>query len=558
MSNDFNQKNDDFSNGNTMQNPATNQGVPAYPGDPWLEQQALQKKKGCGGCLWGCGCGCLTMILLAIVGSIVFYYQCFRGVPMVVAPETTLITEPLREDGKMVDFFKAIEDLSELNAPAEQNGFTDVLKTYGKAMFEAEGRPTRTWQYEETCKKLGLDPEAQVQAVFEKPNDYVSGRADAELLAKLASTPWTFEEQPKMKDWLEKVGPGLNIVQQAAMKEHFFMPMVRRNDKELAFLSISLESLNFQSELAKALQIRAMQRLGANDAQGAWKDMIASLRLARFVFAGLDYSDFEKNVEAKAKEANQGGQFDADDFKNVLAAVFSNKAQTIDALVKYDSWSKEQLDRAIADLEALPSWPDRKTMLKTQQFLILDLLASMNDMQAFAQSIEPEAVPGDTGKPFTMFGMNWNVLAKLFNEKFKEYESSMKDDDAETLVGQSHDEIIEGLNSNLQAIGDSLSGRDVAGMLTVSGRSKLAGKFVGEILPYIEKLIYKEELNEDARTQILRVAFAVKRFKAGNNEYPQNLDELNLPKQEPALPIQYEKTANGYVLSCGNLKIEFP
>lgn len=555
MSDNFNQKNNDFSNINSPQN----QSIPTYQGDPWMEQQALQeKKKGCGGCLWGCGCGCLTLILLAVVGSIVFYYQCFRGVPMVVAPETTLITEPLRSDGKMVDFFKAIEDLSIPNIAAEQNGFTNVLKAYGKAIFEAEGRPTRTWQYEETCKKLGLDPDAAAEAVFEKPNDFVSGRADTESLAKLASTPWTFEEQPKMKDWFEKVGPGLDIVQQAAMKEHYFMPMVRRNDKELVFLSISLEALNFQSELAKSLQIRAMQRLGANDAEGAWKDTIASLRLARFVFAGLDYSDFEKNIQEKAKEANQGGQFDADDFKDVLTMIFSSKAQTIGAFIKYDSWTKEQLDRYIADLESLPNWPERKTLLKTQQFLVLDLLGSMNDMQAFAQSIEPKATPGDTGKPFTMFGMNWNVLAKLFNEKFKEYESSMNDNDAETLVSQSHDEIIEGLNSNLKAIGDSLSGKDVAGMLTVSGRSRLIGKFVGEILPFIEKLIYKEELNENARIQILRAAFALKRYKIDKDEYPQSLDELKLKKLNPILPIQYEKTANGYVLSCGNLKIEFP
>lgn len=566
MSNDFSQRHDDFSNTQQQQNQHSGlspQGaVPAYQGDPWAEQQALQdKKKGCGGCAWGCGCGCLTFVLLGIIGCIVFYYSCVKGVPVVVSPETTVITEPLKSDGKTVDFFKAIEEFAVPGVAPEQNGFTEVLRAYGRAMFETDGRMIRAWQFEETCKKLSLDSTEKPSAVFESPKDFLDGNAGNDALDKLASRPWTFEEQPKLKDWLEKVGPGLDIVQQAAMKDHYFMPMVRRNDTELAFLSNSLEALNFQSQLAKALRIRSMQRLGANDPDGAWKDMLAAMRLARFVYAELDFSDFEKDIQA---QANRGGEVKPEDLKNALETVFSNKAQTMDAFIKYDGWTIERLNRAIADLETLPSRPDRKTTLKTLQFMLLDLLSSMNNMKALGESIQTDTASASSGSasPTTMFGFNWNVLAKLLNEKFADYEKSISDDDVEKLAEKGLDEIFKQLESDLDKMGKALTGSDVMGMFTVTGRSKLIGKFAGEILPFIEKVVFKEELDEEARSQVLRAALALERYRLEKGEYPENLAEnlegLQLKPLKPVLPIQYEKTEKGYILHSGSLKVEFP
>ncbi|MDR0392569.1 MAG: hypothetical protein LBH59_11715, partial [Planctomycetaceae bacterium] len=67
------------------------------------------QKSGCGGssCLMGCGVGCLVLIIILAVGGFLFYAYCVKGVPMQISPETTVISSPLKSDGKSVDFFTA-------------------------------------------------------------------------------------------------------------------------------------------------------------------------------------------------------------------------------------------------------------------------------------------------------------------------------------------------------------------------------------------------------------------------------------------------------------------
>ena len=72
----------------------------------------------------------LCCILLVIAGQ--------RPSPLRISPETTVLTEPLTPDGKLVDYrryFLERQDDS-LGDPAE-NGFGDVLRTFGPVVLNA-------------------------------------------------------------------------------------------------------------------------------------------------------------------------------------------------------------------------------------------------------------------------------------------------------------------------------------------------------------------------------------------------------------------------------------
>jgi hypothetical protein len=74
------------------------------------------------------------------------------GAPLIVSPETTVITEPLKSDGKSVDFYQAIKEMVEPEMQQlDDNGFVDVVRFYSHMPFGYEQ------QYLLMCKELGLD-----------------------------------------------------------------------------------------------------------------------------------------------------------------------------------------------------------------------------------------------------------------------------------------------------------------------------------------------------------------------------------------------------------------
>jgi hypothetical protein len=527
------------------------QGVP-YQGNPWQEQQDLREKKsGCGCWLWGCGCGCLTLILFIVVAGVGGYYVCFKGVSLTVSPETTVITEPLKNNGKGVDFFAALEKEYVPQTEPDTNGFKDVLAAYGKAVFENPAGEKREWQYEETCKKLDLNPAEEPAAFWKDYSEYFTGEADN--VSKLASTPWKIDEQPKMKEWLDKVNPGLDILQKAVMKKHYFLPMVRRNENELAVLAVSSNALRFHRQLAESLRVRAMQRLGENKNAEAWKDINAALRLERLVFILCDYSEIENKAETQVEAMNHGN-FESGELGESFSSLFTNNGELLNVLSEHSTWKKEELDRGIADLETLPPWLERSSYLKILQYAVLDIISSMNDVAAFSESFLSDSHPNKT-KPGVMPFMNWGILAKQLNIKFDLYQKNIKPEDTQLLLLKTDKEVLEELNRKLKSSVDDLGGNNAVELISVKGRSVVLGSILGDILTASDIIILKQELNREAERQLLRAVLTVKRFQLEKKELPKTLEELKLKPLEPDLPLKFEITAEGISLTCGSQSV---
>jgi len=327
--------------------------------------------------------------------------------------------------------------------------------------------------------------------------------------------------------------------------------MVRRNENELTFLSISPDALYFHRQLAESLRVRAMNKLGENKNAEAWEDINAALRLERLVFILWDLHKIEGIIRKRTDSIEQGN-IETDISENDFSVFFANRSGLLETLTKHPTWKKEELDRCIADLETLPTWMERLTYLKMLQYTVLDVISSMNDVTAFSNSLALDGQPKDElSRAIMMPFMNWGILAKQVNIKFADHEKNIKPEDTQTLAVKTDKEIIKELHRKISTAAGKSFGRPLS-LITVNGRSVLIGDALGDVLTASDIIVFKQELNSEAERQLLRAAFAVKRFQLEKNELPKTLEELQLKPLVPELPLKLETTAEGISLTCGS------
>lgn len=521
-----------------------------YEGDPRAERRALkEEKKGCS-CGCACGTGCLILLLVLLLGGLILYYTCVKGVPMQVGPDTTVITEPLKSDGKSVDFFKAINDgLPEI--PNEENGFRDVLAAYGREIMKAEFGPgPAPWLYEETCRALDLDPDVLPTAVYEDPEDYLGGIDEAGgpilLRFRMTTAPWTLEEQPKMKDWLDKVGPGLDIARAAAMKKYYDMPLVRQTEGDLCVLGISTDAISWHIHLIEALRMRGMLHLGQNAPENAWKDLLAAQRLYRHIVGGND---------SALRNFHPG--------KNPAAPQLSDAL--LQTLANGEHWTPDLLEQAARDLKTLPGWLSHEDDIRTSRYLILDGIGAAHDLgsltQAFAgEGIDPSLAEPETLRALAMIGFNGNVLAKKTNEHFDDFKKKIDGMTPEELLEEYEGDFNEILQKQVEARITAIHSDPFSALFTVSGRSVLLGDLAGVTGTTTLGLYFREALVEDIHTCILRAVIALERCKRDKGEYPETLDALGLTEEELGttlgIALNYERTEGGYQISFESIRFE--
>ena len=468
-------------------------------------EMAHVKKSRSSCCFFGCCLGCLGLILLFLL-CIASIYYCFfgGGATLIVSPETTVITEPLKSDGKTVDFHQAMKDRIEPNVQADENGFRDVLLGYGQGVFVTDEH----WQHAAMCKELGIDPQ----------------------------TPPTFSlfrlTPENIQQWLAEVGKGLDAVQVAAAKPHYFIPMIRQNEKDLVAMSRPQAVHAFHERLSDALNTRAYVQFQSNDVAGAWKDILASLRLFRRVTIN------------QAWEEALGGR----DNESLFAPV-------VEVVASLPKWTPELLEQAITDLESLPDWQDRQTTLTMTQFMMLDLLSATNDPSDLHHRLQLPAEMRQMIAALQVIAFDWNLVAKELNGEIKSYGELLEQASGKSLVEQSE---LLGLGEEPLAIPFSgeqqwesfLEDRLMQDMslnpLFASGRSKLTGEIASQLVKWAVGEMYRLQMVEESRCQALRLACALERFRREKGRYPESLAELGLKPMLTNVNFQYEKWGTGY------------
>ena len=455
--------------------------------------QKARRRSGCCGC--GCCLGCLGFLLLIVLGIAALCY-CFvsGGAPLVVSEETTVITEPLKPDGT-VDFHQAIQTITQPDVQPDENGFMTVWRGYGREIFDWIGSEDIRQQYLVMCDFCGINP--------------------------LAPSTWTDADA------------GLDAVGTAAAGPHYFIPLARQSENELVGMSQPFAIYAFHERLSDMLRQRSGIRYESGDIAGAWQDILASMRLFRRVTVN----------QAWLRELS------GRDSETLLAPI----PLTVTMLRQ---WTPQQLEQAINDLESLPDWQDRQTLLTTVQFTLLDFLSVTNDLPGLSNrlGIEMSWKEELVLESLQHVGIDWNLVAKEINYEISTYgkllekvSNSQIEEQFSQLRLRPVKEPFRLPNANEQwEFPVDFYERTKENPFLASGRSRLIGATLGYLGTKAAGEMYRLQIFEESRCQALRLVLALEKFFREKGQYPDSIDELGLRPMEWDIHLQYEKRWEGY------------
>lgn len=363
--------------------------------------------------------GCLRRVakyfaVLAVLLGAFVYWNFLRTPRLRISKETTYVTEPLTSDGTRVDYFRAFEQ--ELYPPemkTDDNGYRLIVCALGDvADHEPHDSQGNKIEYDaqaataQVYEKLGLGPSIRPTMQHREPIlallDYVKreGRTDRspDELARRLHQPWTLDDLPIMKSWLDENGPILDLLGKAVRKPTFFMPLIRKDPDATLFESLVQGQIHRVRSFTRSLEARANYRLGTGDIDGALDDVITQKRLGRHLQRHTTIVELLVGIAVEGIADSIG-----------VAAVRERQP------------TAAQLRRFLAELDASPRPLDLDRLGLGERLGTLDLLQAMAHgkrrlADLFADSDERFS-PG-IAQSLTL---DWNVLMRRVNAYYDDW-----------------------------------------------------------------------------------------------------------------------------------------
>lgn len=456
-----------------------------------------------------------------------------------ISEETTVLTEPLDEDG-YVDYLAAVNKrLSEGVTP--ENNAAVLLRT-ALGLLEARGDREYRDQYD---RMLGIEPAGDglyvSWAEFARRNDYPTADNGKDIQSMAQQRPWTAAEFPTAAEWLSGNAAALDLVVEACQRPRYYSPYIA-GDASPKLVSVLLPALQESRAAARALATRAMWHAGEGDVREAFDDLDAIHRLARLV-----------------------GQ-DATLVGGLVGIAIDGVADHGDvAVVSTGLFTPEQLAAYLDRLNRLPPFPkmaDRMDRMERLMFadVVVSLARGRVDGDSMALlGLKGMGSDGFLGRiPRLMMGrIDWDgmlrggnawydrIVAAMRKETFAEQTAALEAIDADIKS------LAQGVKSPLRLAAILLSDRKT--------RGHLVGKQLGEVLvslllPATQAAVAAEHRGQ-MQFDLSRLAVALEVYRATTGEYPESLDALTIDilKEIPqdrfsGEPLNYERREDGYLL----------
>ena len=210
-----------------------------------------------------------------------------------ISEETTYITGPLRKDGS-VDYVAALNQLSSQGVTPENNAAVPFWKAVGPEEILPEYR-------DKYFQMLGISPLPDKGDYFVDLDNYVARRKNStkppdakpeagtpdkawNLLNLAMRRPWSPQEFPLLAQWLAANEKPLALVVEASKRPRRYDPLCCGERPPL--IAVLFPAIQHYRDVARALCVRAMLRLGEGRLEEAWQDLLTCHRLARLAGQG--------------------------------------------------------------------------------------------------------------------------------------------------------------------------------------------------------------------------------------------------------------------------------
>jgi hypothetical protein len=443
-----------------------------------------------------------------------FFFQLFGpNAPIVVSPETTYITEPLRADG-LPDYEKHFLDVYRRGVTPENNAAVPLLQAIFPSGFdppEIKAIVGELRMDQVPSASDALEPvhcEANQAALWRwlagnSPHPGVDAIAER-MLDQSVWRPWTSDQMPPMSEWLSRNKEPLDLLVEASRRPRYFMPSptLINNRREL------LTSMPFPKGLGlyhacRSLLARAMWNLGEGRPMDAWRDVHALHRLSRLLSQGLMPGE-----PSKARDVNTLACY-------ATATLLDHGNLTVD--------QARQVHRDLSQLQPLSgvvrSFEYHHRMLALDALVYAD---STGDLEQLGELDE------GLGMMVELMGsktsIDWNIVLRETNRGYDRLASAARLEDRTVRI-----KALAAIETDLRAqLASKINtpGDFVTRTFSRHERSELFANLILSGLLSSLKWGFAAEDRANAKLEVTRVAAALALYRAEHDRYPEKLDDL--------------------------------
>jgi hypothetical protein len=440
-----------------------------------------------------------------------------------VGKETTFVTGPVDEEG-FIDFDTAFNEHFGRGNKPDVNANVLLSKAIGPKAADERVR-------ERYFKALGVPVPPERGEYFIALRDFLKNetelgfdeiKAAMEQLDEWAQRPWTAKDHPHLAAWLNANEKPLALVVEASKRSAYYNP---RASRDWLFDGLQFGTFTYR-QFGVALAARAMLHLADGKQDEAWKDLLASHRLARLI----------------SRDPSLILTFAAGAVERIVSAADIS-------FLEQAKLSTKQLQDCLKDLQALPQFSPMVDKFDfCSRFEFLDACQAMRRGRLGGKSTDEELR--------RLNRLDWEMIMRDGNRWYDRIAAAMRlrsRMDREDDFKKIDDDFVAASKKAKQPgkVEDLLKDKNVV-VDVVS--NAIAYMLHGLTLPAFKKAAQFADEQEQVQRN-LRVAFALSIYHSEKGRYPAKLEEL-APKYLPQVPgdvfsgkpLVYHPTAIGYVL----------
>lgn len=433
--------------------------------------------------------------------------------PLRISADTTLLTGPLTEDGR-VDYLAVLNEEASAGVTAETNGMAAMLAATGVAhesysdefrerLFGALNIPVPDRDGPHLI--YGED-----FAIHVHGQDAEAGRALERTIREKSCRPWSRGRDPMVAKWLDANQERLSAAVDSLDSPAYYCPLISVADDH-HFVRHTRTPAVETVRVIEALVTRSMLATFEGRSEDAVSDILATHRLAQRTLQGRS------------------------DFEMVVAATGHNLAcRALPQIVEWCPLSDEQLLTLAEELNkgTTPSGL-AETMVRFQRFDVLNLAATFAGRD---ESVWEEEYPNSGTRNLAKChnDIDWNIVLQKVNQRFNAMDEALQLSDRlerHEALNQVYQQValergLMGIVATGFASGES--GYDRQGLSETVADFIIDNTFGELIVHWIED---KWHMNQ----QLARIVVAVERYRRRTGGLPRNLEDIT-PEFLPSVP----------------------